>query len=151
MAIVNAKHPGRLDYPAQEIANLGLYFVRSDPFDSTGATGEVEMFNIPAGTLIHSIGWNTLVAWNDSQISQPVILVGDTATYDLYGMLGQAELGSTHSGVLAEIMWESTADSKVCIYVVSGGGKIIAPTTGQAELWLSFRPKSESQPWVIDT
>src|SRR3989304_7199727 len=99
MAIINAKPPGRLDYPAQEIANLGLYFVRSDPFDSTGATGEVEMFNIPAGTLIHSIGWNTLVAWNDSQISQPVILVGGTATYDVYRGLGRRRLGSHPIGV----------------------------------------------------
>ena len=151
MTIIGLRHPKGLDFPDQYIADLGLYLVRSDAFTSTESTGELEVFSLPAGTYIAQIGWDCSAAWADSQISQPVILVGDTSTRDLYGMLGQAELGSTHGGAW-NLYFESTADSKVALYIVSQGGKVIAPTAGSAELWVTFRPKSEGrQDWLRDS
>lgn len=152
MATKALRHPKGLDFPAQYIADLGLYLIRSDPFNSTDSTGETIMFDVPAGTYIHSIGWDCSAAWADSQIAQPVILVGDTATRDLYGMLGQAQLGSTQGGSWP-LYFESTADSKIALYVVSQGGKVVAtPTAGAAELWVMFRPVSESiQNWIVST
>lgn len=152
MAIKNAKRPGNPDFPNAPINELGLYFIKSDAVNFDTTTGEVELFSLPSGTLIHEIGYTVLDAWVSSEASNPLIFIGSTANYRLYGELGSAQLTSTSPGVgLWPVNYESTGESKVVAMVASLGAIPVVPLTGSFEIWMSYRANSESQRWIQNT
>jgi len=154
MAIRNAKRPGQTDFPAKPLQDLNLYFIKADAVNYDTTTGEVELFSLPAGTLVHQLGYNVLTAYASSEPTNVLYWLGSTSNYRLYGELGPAQLASTSPGAGSWLVnYESTAESKVVLYVAnagllpSGG----AATAGIVEIWMSYRANSESQRWLLDT
>lgn len=152
MAIKNARVPKQVDFPAKDMAQLGSYVIFADPIYSTQSTGEAELFNLPAGTLVESISWECIDAWSDSQLpaNQPVILIGSTADKYLYGQFGQAQLGSSDKSGSFNIHELSTGQSKIAAYIVTQGTNP-APLQGQLNVWLTYRPNAEAQVAIADS
>jgi len=150
MAIKNARRPGYPGWPEKPISELQTYKIRADRINYDTSTGELELFSLPAGTLVVSLEWQTVAAWADSEMSNPMILLGDTSNYRKYGVLGQAQLGSTGNGKI-DVNFDSTGESKIVAYIVTQGAKPVAPAAGNLDIWLTYRPFSESQSWVNST
>lgn len=152
MAIKNARRPGNPDFPNAPINELGLYFIKSDAINYDTTTGEVELFSLPAGTLIHQLGYNVLTAWASSEPTNALIFLGSTADYRLYGELGMAQLASTSPGVGSWLVnYESTGESKIVAYVAGLGAIPVAAAAGAVEVWLTYRANSEAQRWIAST
>jgi len=152
MAIKNARRPGNPDFPAANIDTLALYHIKSDAINFDTTTGEVELFSLPAGTLVHQIGYNVISAWASSEATNALIWLGSTADYRLYGELGMAQLASTSPGVGSWLVeYESTGESKVVAYVASLGAIPVAALAGSVEIWMTYRANSEQQKWIHST
>ena len=152
MAIKNAKRPDVREFPDDLIRELQPFWIKSDAINSTDSTGELELFSLPAGTMILDLGYNLLTAWGDSEPTNVQIWLGSTADYRLYGELGMAQLSSTSPGVGQwAVNYESTGESKVVAYIASQGVIPVAPTAGSVEIWLSYRANSEADRWLRST
>lgn len=156
MAIKNARVPKQVDFPAKDMAQIGSYVIFADPIDSTNSTGEIELFNLPAGTLVESIGWECISQWSDTTApngfpsNPPVILIGSTADKYLYGMLGSGQLVSSDKSGYWPIHELSTGQTKIAAYIVTQGTNP-TPDTGQVTLWLTYRPNAEAQVAIADS
>lgn len=140
------KMPARMDYPAQDIMELGMYVIQSTGIAATDDTGESIAFNVKANTLIMGIGWRTVGDWvNDSgDMTWPVITLGSTDDYDRYATFTAAHLGDTDQGGMLWPFYESTADAKIAFYVETQGDA----STGSMEMWLVYRPFSDRQRYI---
>jgi hypothetical protein len=142
---IYAKHPPRgIEYPLSELLEMQTYSIKGDQFNYADTLPHL-LFDIPAGTVIVGIGWRIISEFGDTgAFTTPELHFGDTGDCDCYGTLTRAELGSSNNFGFLPIFYESTGASKIDAYFDTGG----ALDTGAIDIWLMYRPRSESQRWT---
>jgi len=145
MGYIYAKRPPRaIEYPYSELLELATYVIKGDQLNY-GDTSPHLLFDIPAGTLIVGIGWKVQDGFGDTGVLvYPEVRFTDSAGTVVFGMLTNAELGSSNRYGFIPSWYESTAAMKIEGDFSSGGDL----DAGAVDIWLMYRPMCEAQRWT---
>lgn len=132
-----------LETPQKGLHETMIYSLKATASDITyaAATTGILIFELPKASLIESIGYKCITAWD----ADPIVQIGTSTDADRFCTLTIAELGSTEkSGLIA--IGEEVLGTEYGGYISSTGFNVIvtfdqnSASAGAMDLWLYYRP-----------